>query len=92
MWNLFTLSFFFSITAEEAAFTSFYTPADYPISKVLREPIYVEVNIPDRSDPNLILNLEKCWATATPDPQSMPQWDLLVDGYITNTDLITFFV
>lgn len=68
--------------AEEAAYTSFYAPEDYPITKVLREPIYVQVNILDRSDPNIILNLEHCWATSTPSPHSLPQWDLLVDGYV----------
>ncbi|KAE8290910.1 Zona pellucida sperm-binding protein 4 Zona pellucida glycoprotein 4 [Larimichthys crocea] len=65
---------------EEAAYSSFYTPDDYPITKVLREPVYVEVNILERSDPNIILNLEHCWATSTPSPNSLPQWDLLVDG------------
>lgn len=68
--------------AEDAAYSSFYTPADYPVTKVLREPIYVQVNIVDRSDPNIVLNLEQCWATSTPSPQSIPQWNLLVDGYI----------
>ncbi|KAM8839479.1 zona pellucida sperm-binding protein 4-like [Synchiropus picturatus] len=64
----------------EAAYTSFYTAADYPVTKVLREPVYVEVHILERSDPNVVLNLEQCWATSNPDPQSTPQWNLLVDG------------
>ncbi|TNN27303.1 Zona pellucida sperm-binding protein 4 [Liparis tanakae] len=67
---------------EDAAYSSFYNPADYPITKVLREPVYVEVNIVARSDANLVLNMEHCWATASPNPQSMPQWDLLVDGSV----------
>ncbi|KAI9544726.1 hypothetical protein NQZ68_001604 [Dissostichus eleginoides] len=65
---------------EAVAYTSFYGPADYPLTKVLREPVYVEVSILERSDPNIILNLEHCWATSTPNPQGFPQWDLLVDG------------
>ncbi|XP_056276210.1 zona pellucida sperm-binding protein 4-like [Pseudoliparis swirei] len=65
---------------EDAAYSSFYNPSDYPITKVLREPVYVEVNIVGRSDSDLVLNMEHCWATASPNPQSMPQWDLLVDG------------
>ncbi|XP_072220189.1 zona pellucida sperm-binding protein 4-like [Leuresthes tenuis] len=65
---------------EDAAYSSFYTPSEYPITKVLREPIYVEVRLLGRSDPNLILNLEHCWATSTPNPESMPQWDLLTNG------------
>ncbi|XP_060900665.1 zona pellucida sperm-binding protein 4-like [Labrus mixtus] len=65
---------------EVAAYSSFYTPADYPITKVLRDPVYVEVNIVERSDRNIFLNLEHCWATSTANPESHPQWDLLVDG------------
>ncbi|XP_037314534.2 zona pellucida sperm-binding protein 4-like [Pungitius pungitius] len=65
---------------ETAAYSTFYSHSDYPITKVLREPVYVEVTILERSDPNLVLNLEHCWATANPNPQSMPQWDLLIDG------------
>ncbi|KAG7229338.1 hypothetical protein INR49_012996 [Caranx melampygus] len=66
--------------SEEAAYSSFYTPADYPVTKRLREPVYVEVRVLERSDPNIVLNLEHCWATSNPGPQSLPQWDLLVDG------------
>ncbi|XP_028329063.1 zona pellucida sperm-binding protein 4-like [Gouania willdenowi] len=65
---------------EEAAYNSFYSPVDYPITRVLREPVYVEVRLLERSDPGLILNLENCWSTSSPDPQSLPQWDLLIDG------------
>ncbi|XP_020499378.1 zona pellucida sperm-binding protein 4 [Labrus bergylta] len=65
---------------EVAAYSSFYTPADYPITKVLRDPVYVEVSIVERSDQNIFLNLEHCWATSTSNPESQPQWDLLVDG------------
>ncbi|XP_061586849.1 zona pellucida sperm-binding protein 4-like [Cololabis saira] len=65
---------------DEAAYDSFYTQSDYPIVKVLREPIYVDVHLLGRSDPNIVLNLEHCWATSTPNPQGLPQWDLLVDG------------
>ncbi|KAK2895270.1 zona pellucida sperm-binding protein 4-like [Channa argus] len=65
---------------EETAYSSFYTRDDYPITKMLREPVYVEVRLLERSDPNIILNLESCWATSTPNPLSLPQWDLLVDG------------
>ncbi|XP_070829987.1 zona pellucida sperm-binding protein 4-like [Chaetodon trifascialis] len=68
---------------EVAAYSSFYTAADYPITKVLREPIYVEVNILERSDPNLILNLEHCWATSTPNPHSLPQCSYHDDRYLT---------
>uniref|UniRef100_A0A8C5D683 Zona pellucida sperm-binding protein 4 n=1 Tax=Gouania willdenowi TaxID=441366 RepID=A0A8C5D683_GOUWI len=62
------------------AYTSFYADSDYPVTKVLREPVYVGVHILDRSDPNLVLTLGRCWATADMYPDSHPQWDLLVDG------------
>lgn len=68
--------------AEEAAYSSFYTPAEYPITKLLREEIFVQVNLVERADPNIVLNLEHCWATSTPSPQSFPQWELLQNGYL----------
>uniref|UniRef100_A0A8C1YPE9 ZP domain-containing protein n=1 Tax=Cyprinus carpio TaxID=7962 RepID=A0A8C1YPE9_CYPCA len=64
----------------DEAYTSYYSDADYPITKVLREPVYVEVRIMERTDPNVVLMLGRCWATSTPSPLSLPQWDLLVDG------------
>ncbi|KTF76743.1 hypothetical protein cypCar_00050438, partial [Cyprinus carpio] len=64
----------------DEAYTSYYSDADYPITKVLREPVYVEVHIMERNDPNIVLMLGHCWATSTPSPLSLPQWDLLVDG------------
>ncbi len=61
----------------DEAYTSYYSDADYPVTKVLREPVYVEVRIMERTDPNIVLILGHCWATST---LSLPQWDLLVDG------------
>ncbi|KAF4086458.1 hypothetical protein AMELA_G00106630 [Ameiurus melas] len=65
---------------DEVAYTSYYSAADYPVTKVLREPVYVEVYIVGRTDPNIVLVLGGCWATASPNPYSLPQWDLLVNG------------
>nr|XP_057932022.1 zona pellucida sperm-binding protein 4-like isoform X2 [Doryrhamphus excisus] len=65
---------------EDVAFRTFYEDIDYPLVKVLTEPVYVEVRMMDRTDPNLVLTLGRCWATANPIPHSVPQWDLLVDG------------
>ncbi|KAL3046635.1 hypothetical protein OYC64_004592 [Pagothenia borchgrevinki] len=65
---------------EEVAYNSFYVDSDYPVTKVLRDPVYAEVHILERTDPNIILTLGKCWATSAPYPQSLPQWDLLIDG------------
>ncbi|TSK62681.1 Zona pellucida sperm-binding protein 4 [Bagarius yarrelli] len=61
-------------------YSSYYTEADYPVTKVLRDPLYVEVRILDREDPNIALVLNHCWATNSPDSSSKPQWDLLVSG------------
>ncbi|KAF7662901.1 hypothetical protein LDENG_00223280 [Lucifuga dentata] len=65
---------------EDVAYTSFYTDADYPVVKMLGDPVYVEVRILERTDPNLVLTLGRCWANCDPNPLSLPQWDLLVDG------------
>ncbi|XP_066574921.1 zona pellucida sperm-binding protein 4-like isoform X1 [Amia ocellicauda] len=64
----------------EAVYDSYYLDADYPVTKVLQDPVYVEVRILNRTDPNIVLTLEDCWATSTPSPLSQPQWSLLVDG------------
>ncbi|XP_036425392.1 zona pellucida glycoprotein 2, like 2 [Colossoma macropomum] len=61
-------------------YSSYYTEADYPVTKILREPVYVEVRMLRRTDPNLALVLNRCWATSSPDPSSLPQWDLLLNG------------
>lgn len=62
------------------AYNSFYTEADYPVVKVLRRSVFVEVQLMDKTDPLLVLTLGRCWTTASPNPHSMPQWDLLIDG------------
>nr|AAK16577.1 egg envelope protein ZP2 variant B [Danio rerio] len=64
----------------DEAYTSYYNEADYPVTKVLREPVYVDVHILERTDPNIVLMLGNCWATSTPNPLSVPRWDLLVNG------------
>ncbi|XP_039545971.1 uncharacterized protein LOC120491982 isoform X16 [Pimephales promelas] len=64
----------------DEAYTSYYSDSDYPVTKVLREPVFVEVRVLERTDPNIVLMLGHCWATSTPSPLSLPQWDLLVDG------------
>uniref|UniRef100_A0A8C7VNF6 Zona pellucida sperm-binding protein 4 n=1 Tax=Oncorhynchus mykiss TaxID=8022 RepID=A0A8C7VNF6_ONCMY len=75
---------------ESRSFTLYYTEEDYPITKVLRQPVNVEVRILERKDPNLFLMLEHCWTTSDPSPVSMPQWDLIIedcsypnDNYLT---------
>ncbi|XP_041795078.1 zona pellucida sperm-binding protein 4-like [Chelmon rostratus] len=65
---------------EDVAYSSFYQDSDYPVTKVLRDPVYVEIRVLERTDPNLVLTLGRCWATSSPYPHSLPQWDLLIDG------------
>uniref|UniRef100_A0A3B4UQF4 Zona pellucida sperm-binding protein 4 n=1 Tax=Seriola dumerili TaxID=41447 RepID=A0A3B4UQF4_SERDU len=65
---------------EMVAYSSFYGETDYPVTKVLRDPVYVEVRMLERTDPNLVLTLGRCWATCDTYPHSLPQWDLLIDG------------
>ncbi|KAM8861984.1 zona pellucida sperm-binding protein 4-like isoform 2-T2 [Synchiropus picturatus] len=64
----------------EAAYNSFYMQSDYPVTKVLRDPVYVEVQLLEKTDPSLVLTLGRCWTTTNPDPHTLPQWNLLVDG------------
>ncbi|KAG7523212.1 hypothetical protein JOB18_041911 [Solea senegalensis] len=64
----------------DAAYSSFYTDADYPVTKVLRDPVYVEVQLLEKTDPNLVLTLGHCWTTTSLNPHSLPQWDILIDG------------
>uniref|UniRef100_A0A7N8WLQ6 Zona pellucida sperm-binding protein 4 n=1 Tax=Mastacembelus armatus TaxID=205130 RepID=A0A7N8WLQ6_9TELE len=55
----------------DAAYSSFYTDADYPVTKVLRDPVYVEVRLLEKTDPNLVLTLGRCWTTTDPNPHSL---------------------
>uniref|UniRef100_A0A3B4UYM3 Zona pellucida sperm-binding protein 4 n=1 Tax=Seriola dumerili TaxID=41447 RepID=A0A3B4UYM3_SERDU len=64
----------------DVAYSSFYTEADYPVTKVLRDPVYVEVQLLEKTDPNLVLTLGRCWTTTSSNPHSLPQWDILIDG------------
>lgn len=64
----------------DAAYTSYYQDSDYPVGKVLRDPVYVEVQLLNKTDPTLVLTLGRCWATTGPNPHSLPQWDILING------------
>ncbi|NWI93119.1 ZP4 protein, partial [Pitta sordida] len=66
--------------ASDGSYTSYYTDNDYPVVKTLKDPVYAEVKILQRTDPDLILVLHHCWATPSLNPQHQLQWPLLVDG------------
>ncbi|XP_075784508.1 zona pellucida sperm-binding protein 1-like [Pelodiscus sinensis] len=66
--------------AADLSYTSYLEEGDYPVLKVLRDPVYVEVRILQRTDPALVLVLHQCWATPSANPLEQPQWPILVDG------------
>ncbi|NXP50522.1 ZP4 protein, partial [Heliornis fulica] len=66
--------------ASDRSYTSYYTDSDYPVVKTLRDPVYAEVKILQRTDPDLVLVLHHCWATPSVNPQQKLQWPVLVDG------------
>ncbi|MEE6468294.1 hypothetical protein FKM82_008246 [Ascaphus truei] len=65
--------------AKDLQYGQYYTEGDYPVVKLLREPVFVEVRILRRSDPALILILDECWATTSENSLQRPQWPILVD-------------
>ncbi|XP_020013050.2 zona pellucida sperm-binding protein 4 [Castor canadensis] len=66
--------------AKDKTYGSYYSAGEYPVVKLLRDPIYVEVSILHRTDPHLGLLLQQCWATPTPNPLHQQQWPILVKG------------
>ncbi|XP_063302289.1 zona pellucida sperm-binding protein 4-like [Pelobates fuscus] len=76
--------------AKDQQYSSYYIDGDYPVTRVLRDPVYLEVRILQRTDPNLVLILNDCWANPSPDKTQQPQWPILVkscpfpgDNYLT---------
>ncbi|CAN2390040.1 zona pellucida [Pristimantis euphronides] len=66
--------------ALDGLYSQYYADEDYPIVKVLRDSVFVEVRILNRRDPGVVLMLDQCWATASASPQPLPQWPVLVNG------------
>ncbi|NWH22226.1 ZP1 protein, partial [Grus americana] len=66
--------------ATDNSYSSYHPDGDYPLVRVLRDPIYVEVRLLQKTDPNLVLVLHHCWASPSTDAAAEPQWPILVDG------------
>ncbi|XP_068004292.1 uncharacterized protein [Melanerpes formicivorus] len=66
--------------ATDETYSSYHPSGDYPLVKVLRDPIYVEVRLLQKTDPNLVLVLHHCWAAPSTNTAAGPQWPILVDG------------
>ncbi|NXK14879.1 ZP1 protein, partial [Herpetotheres cachinnans] len=64
----------------DESYSSYHPDSDYPLVRVLRDPIYVEVRLLQKTDPNLVLVLHHCWASPSTDAVAEPQWPILVDG------------
>uniref|UniRef100_A0A2K6S9P3 Zona pellucida glycoprotein 1 n=1 Tax=Saimiri boliviensis boliviensis TaxID=39432 RepID=A0A2K6S9P3_SAIBB len=61
-------------------FSSYYGEDDCPIVRLLREPVHVEVQLLQRTDPKLVLLLHQCWGAPGANPFQQPQWPILSDG------------
>ncbi|NWS62366.1 ZP1 protein, partial [Chunga burmeisteri] len=66
--------------ATDESYSSYHSDGDYPLVRVLRDPIYVEVRLLQKTDPNLVLVLHHCWASPSTEATAEPQWPILVDG------------
>ncbi|MBN3299074.1 ZP2 protein, partial [Amia calva] len=73
--------------ALDVSYNSFYGSSDYPVVKYLQEPLYFEVELLNRQDPQVELFLENCWATASTDRDRSPQWDIIIDSCGNTEDL-----
>ncbi|MEJ1273402.1 zona pellucida glycoprotein 1 [Cricetulus griseus] len=66
--------------AKDNTFSSYYQEHDYPLVRLLQEPVHVEIHLLQRTDPSVVLVLHQCWATPTASPFQQPQWPILSDG------------
>ncbi|XP_068102971.1 zona pellucida sperm-binding protein 2 isoform X2 [Hyperolius riggenbachi] len=71
---------------QDVSYNELYRDDQYPVVKTLRDPIFLEVQVLNRNDPNIELVLNDCWATMSPDSTTSPQWNVVVDGCQENRD------
>lgn len=68
------------VVPADESYSSYHAEGDFPLVRVLRDPIYVEVRLLHKTDPNLVLVLHQCWASPGTPGTAEPQWPILVDG------------
>ncbi|XP_034953223.1 uncharacterized protein LOC118075386 isoform X1 [Zootoca vivipara] len=66
--------------ARDKSYSSFYQDMEHPVTRYLREPLHFQVELLYSQDPQLELFLEDCWATASSDRNSLPQWNIVMDS------------
>nr|XP_015223323.1 PREDICTED: zona pellucida sperm-binding protein 4-like [Lepisosteus oculatus] len=66
--------------AKDSSYGAYYSPRDHPVVRVLRQPVFAEVRVLNREDPDLQLQLGDCWATPSRDPGDPRRWTLLQKG------------
>ncbi|NWX35239.1 ZP1 protein, partial [Notiomystis cincta] len=66
--------------ATDESYSSYHPVGDFPLVRVLQDPIYMEVRLLQKTDPNLVLVLHHCWASPGSHATSQPQWPILVEG------------
>lgn len=60
-------------------YSKYYANGDYPVVKLLKDSVFLEVRILQRTDPDLVLVLHECWATPSTNPLQRPQWPILMN-------------
>ncbi|XP_067884652.1 uncharacterized protein [Heterodontus francisci] len=73
--------------AKDMSYVKLYGEADYPVVKYLTDPLYFEVQLLYNEDPQIELFLQDCWATASPDRHSIPQWPIVINSCENHADL-----
>ncbi|XP_077185521.1 uncharacterized protein LOC143833509 [Paroedura picta] len=66
--------------ARDQTYRDFHQDKEYPVTRYLREPLHFQVELLGSQDSQLELFLEDCWATASSDRNSSPQWNIVTDS------------
>ncbi|KAM8972616.1 uncharacterized protein RCH25_018364 [Pelodytes ibericus] len=66
--------------AKDDSFTSFYQSGDFPVSIWGAACLYFEADLHRRPSGLPPTMLKECWATPSPQMDSSPQWDLIMNG------------